>query len=67
MTFLRQTALFALTVLALPNCSLAQEALAPAVETEVPASQSDSYRQLQMFGEAFERVREKYVEPVTDE
>jgi len=27
----------------------------------------DTYRQLALFGEAFERVREKYVEPITDE
>jgi carboxyl-terminal processing protease len=32
-----------------------------------PASNSDTYRQLDLFGEVFERVRADYVENVTDE
>ena len=32
-----------------------------------PASDSDTYRQLDLFGEVFERVRADYVENVTDE
>jgi carboxyl-terminal processing protease len=32
-----------------------------------PASNSDTYRQLDLFGEVFERVRSDYVEGVTDE
>ncbi|HEX6840138.1 MAG TPA: S41 family peptidase [Stellaceae bacterium] len=33
----------------------------------VPQSTSDTYRQLDLFGEVFERVRADYVEEVTDE
>jgi carboxyl-terminal processing protease len=33
----------------------------------VPQSTSDTYRQLDLFGEVFERVRADYVEQVTDE
>ena len=32
-----------------------------------PAASSDTYRQLDLFGEVFERVRADYVEEVTDE
>ena len=32
-----------------------------------PQSNSDTYRQLDLFGEVFERVRADYVEEVTDE
>ena len=43
----------------------------PAIAAETPAAApkttSDTYRQLDLFGEAFERVRANYVEPVTDE
>lgn len=69
MIALRHSLLFAVTLLALPNCTMAQEAApVPATDSpEVVKSEEDTYRQLQMFGEAFERVREKYVEPVTDE
>ncbi len=46
-------------------------ALSPAVAAEPPASApkttSDTYRQLDLFGEVFERVRADYVENVTDE
>jgi carboxyl-terminal processing protease len=45
-------------------------ALAPAVAADEPAtgkSNSDTYRQLDLFGEVFERVRADYVEDVTDQ
>jgi len=46
-------------------------ALNPAVAADPPASApkttSDTYRQLDLFGEVFERVRADYVENVTDE
>ncbi len=46
-------------------------ALSPAIAAETPAAApkttSDTYRQLDLFGEVFERVRADYVENVTDE
>ena len=36
-------------------------------KTAAPQSTSDTYRQLDLFGEVFERVRADYVEQVTDE
>jgi carboxyl-terminal processing protease len=46
-------------------------ALAPAIAADTPAAEpkttSDTYRQLDLFGEVFERVRSDYVENVTDE
>ncbi|HUB95696.1 MAG TPA: S41 family peptidase [Stellaceae bacterium] len=46
--------------------------LAPAIRAEdtpqaAPPSNSDTYRQLDLFGEVFERVRADYVENVSDE
>jgi carboxyl-terminal processing protease len=44
--------------------------LAPAVAADTPSTPkttSDTYRQLDLFGEVFERVRADYVENVTDE
>ena len=35
--------------------------------THVDAASSETYRQLNLFGDVFERVREEYVEEVTDE
>lgn len=69
MTILRSSLFFALMLVTLPTCSFAQEqAAAPAQQTE-PLSEADkeTYKQLAIFGEAFERVREKYVEPISDE
>jgi len=40
--------------------------LAPGL-THVDAASSDTYRQLNLFGDVFERVRAEYVEEVTDE
>src|ERR1700733_736960 len=36
-------------------------------QNQVPPATSDTYKQLDLFGEVFERVRSDYVEPVTDE
>ncbi len=36
-------------------------------QNQVPAANSETYRQLDLFGEVFERVRADYVEPVTDQ
>jgi carboxyl-terminal processing protease len=38
-----------------------------AVPSDAPAASSQTYRQLQLFGDVFERVRAEYVEEVTDE
>ena len=49
---------------------LAPPALAqqkPPPPEKPPAANSDTYRQLDLFGEVFERVRADYVEEVTDE
>jgi len=55
-----------LSVLA-PPAILLQEARAADQPTTPPPSNSDTYRQLDLFGEVFERVRSDYVENVTDE
>ncbi len=73
MSVFRLSLLLATSLFVLPNCSFAQEA--EKADTDAKAQQEafdkqtpdDTYRQLALFGEAFERVREKYVEPVTDE
>ncbi|CAK0752790.1 Carboxy-terminal-processing protease [uncultured Gammaproteobacteria bacterium] len=54
MTSLRAAALFALLLLA-PACATAE------------SNTSDTYRQLNLFGDVFERVRSEYVEKVADE
>ena len=36
-------------------------------QNQVPAANSETYKQLDLFGEVFERVRADYVEPVTDQ
>ena len=50
-----------------PPAILLQEARAADQPTTPPPSNSDTYRQLDLFGEVFERVRSDYVENVTDE
>jgi carboxyl-terminal processing protease len=60
MISLRMGAVAAATVLALAGPAVAQQA--PQSKTS-----SDTYRQLNLFGEVFERVRADYVEEVTDE
>lgn len=69
MTLLRSSFLLALMMISLPNCSFAQEQAAAAASQTEPLSEADkeTYKQLAIFGEAFERVREKYVEPISDE
>lgn len=40
----------------------------PSVEDKIKAqTEKDTYRQLNLFGDVFERVRAQYVEPMTDE
>lgn len=40
----------------------------PSVEEKIKAqTEKDTYRQLNLFGDVFERVRAQYVEPMTDE
>jgi carboxyl-terminal processing protease len=41
--------------------------LGPAAITQAETNTSDTYRQLNLFGDVFERVRSEYVEQVTDE
>ncbi len=36
-------------------------------QNQAPATNSETYKQLDLFGEVFERVRADYVEPVTDQ
>lgn len=56
--------LLAFALLALPVAACAQ----PANDNkEASADSNDTYRQLSLFGDVFERVRAQYVEPVTDE
>jgi len=51
----RLTVVFAVLCILLPQAALAQD------------DKSDTYRQLKLFGDVFERVRADYVEQVTDE
>lgn len=69
MTTLRSSLFFALMLVTLPTCSFAQEQAAATAQQAEPLSEADkeTYKQLAIFGEAFERVREKYVEPISDE
>jgi carboxyl-terminal processing protease len=53
----------AILVLLLPAAPIRAEDTPPAT----PPSNSDTYRQLDLFGEVFERVRADYVENVSDE
>jgi carboxyl-terminal processing protease len=50
--------------LSLPQAAAQQQ---PQPKPASPQSTSDTYRQLDLFGEVFERVRADYVEEVTDE
>ncbi len=52
-------------LLSVPVAACAQTA-APAEKAKADDS-NDTYRQLNLFGDVFERVRAQYVEPVTDE
>ncbi len=44
----------------------AEEADAKAAAAENPVNNSETYNQLNLFGDVFERVRAQYVDPVTD-
>lgn len=69
-----QTTLFILSIIFINGHAFAQEATevekteaeleAEAVEAQ---TEEDTYKQLNLFGDVFERVRGQYVEPVTDE
>ncbi|GAB4198364.1 MAG: S41 family peptidase [Thalassobaculales bacterium] len=63
MKILTSAALAAALLLGTP-AAFAQTATAPAAGS---ANSSDTYRQLGLFGDVFERVRADYVESVTDE
>ena len=52
---LRLLAVFAVVILLVPQATFSQD------------DKSDTYRQLKLFGDVFERVRADYVEEVTDE
>ncbi len=69
MSSFRLSLLLAVPLFALPNCSIAQDASADQDKAKQVDQQTneDTYRQLSLFGEAFEKVREKYVEPISDE
>lgn len=63
-----------LTMTILSSPVFAQETKAPESEeakkakaAEVKQTPEDTYRQLNLFGEVFERVRAQYVDPVTDQ
>jgi carboxyl-terminal processing protease len=62
--------LLIISIFILPNCSLAQEAQRTAAEEVVQTPEEkaqETYRQLGLFGDVFERVRAQYVEEVGDE
>ncbi|OIN86090.1 MAG: peptidase S41 [Alphaproteobacteria bacterium CG1_02_46_17] len=69
MSSFRLSLLLAVSLFALPNCSIAQDVSADQDKTKQVDQQTneETYRQLSLFGEAFEKVREKYVEPISDE
>lgn len=68
---LRRSALLLTTatfIFVMPACSWAQDAKKESVQSAVPTqSQSNTYEQLNLFGDVFERVKAQYVEPATDE
>ncbi len=64
----RNALLMTAVIALLPNSSFAQEAQ-KSESSATPAvvnSKDDTYRELALFGEVFETVRSKYVEPVSD-
>ena len=45
-----------------------EERTEPTTEEKIKTqTEQDTYRQLNLFGDVFERVRSQYVEPMTDE
>lgn len=67
-TALASTALALVLPLALllPAAPAAAEDKTAASPVSPDASENDTYKQLNLFGDVFERVRSEYVEPVTD-
>ncbi|MFX8523853.1 hypothetical protein ABTM10_20475, partial [Acinetobacter baumannii] len=55
MKLIRPAAALAALLFVAPGCAIAE------------TNSSDTYRQLNLFGDVFERVRNDYVEPVKDE
>ena len=53
--------------LVVPAAAQQQQQQEKQQQQQAPQSNSDTYRQLDLFGEVFERVRADYVEEVTDE
>ncbi|MFA7275178.1 MAG: S41 family peptidase [Pseudobdellovibrionaceae bacterium] len=54
-----------LSLMLLPNCSVAEE-----IKATAPLDgkgNAETYKQLMLFGEVFETVRNNYVEPISDE
>ncbi len=56
-----------LALLSSPSLAQDKDRTAGAAPEEEVRNSSDTYRQLSLFGDVFERVRAQYVEPVTDE
>lgn len=63
----RNAVLMTAVIALLPNCSYAQDVTKQtASDTPAATEKNDTYRELALFGEVFETVRSKYVEPVSD-
>src|SRR5688572_12073968 len=59
--------LMAGTFLTIPACAQDDDRTAGAPPAAEVGNSSDTYRQLNLFGDVFERVREQYVDELTDE
>lgn len=59
--------LMAGTFLTIPACAQDDDRTAGAAPATEVGNSSDTYRQLNLFGDVFERVREQYVDELTDE
>ena len=71
MTTSRLLTLFLVSLFIIPSCAMAQDdringSQPPEVESK-KSSKEDIYRQLNLFGDVFERVRAHYVEEVDDQ
>lgn len=69
MRFKTLLSVYLLGLLILPGVAFAQEEQRTAAEPqkEEDPDANDTYKQLNLFGDVFERVRAQYVEPITDE
>ena len=71
MTTSRLLTFFLITLLVIPSCANAQDdrinGSQPAAVEKKKSSKDDIYRQLNLFGDVFERVRAHYVEEVDDQ